>query len=161
MTTKKKKILKIGAILLVVGLLTGSGVVYYMLNKPHRDIQSAKTDYTVTSTQIVKEYLENNSAANEKYLSDDGDSKILEITGTVSKISEDFNGLAVVLLKNENDQAGVNCSFTEETNQRAKTLSIGQTATIKGVIRSGASYDEDLEMYENVIVEKSNILNIK
>lgn len=160
MTTKTKKILKIGALLLIVGLLAGGGAAYYMFNKPHRDTQAEKTDYSVTSTQIVKEYLENSAAANEKYLSSDGDSKILEITGTVSKISEDYNGLAVILLKNETDKAGVSCSFTKETNQRAKTLSIGQTVTIKGVIRSGASFDEDLEMYENVVVEKSNILNV-
>ncbi|MBW6489947.1 MAG: OB-fold putative lipoprotein [Lentimicrobium sp.] len=161
MTPKTKKIVKIGAILLIVGLLIGLSTAYYMFNKPHRDTQSAKTDFTVTSTQIVQEYLENNAAANEKYLSDDGDSKILEITGTVNNISEDFNGLVVILLKSENDKAGVSCSFTEETNDRAKTLRIGQTVTIKGVIRSGAAYDEDLEMYENVIVEKSNVLNVK
>ncbi|PKP01901.1 MAG: hypothetical protein CVU14_04315 [Bacteroidetes bacterium HGW-Bacteroidetes-9] len=161
MTTKTKKILKIGAILMVTGLIIGGGVAYYMFNKPHRDTQTSTTDFTVTSSQIVKEYLDNKSAANEKYLSADGDSKILEVTGTVSKISEDFNGLTVVLLKNENDKAGVSCSFTPETDQKAKTLMPGQTATIKGVIRSGASYDEDLEMYENVILEKSNVLEIK
>jgi hypothetical protein len=35
---------------------------------------------------------------------------------------------------------------------------VGQAITVKGVIRSGASYDEDLEMYENVILEKSDIV---
>ena len=31
--------------------------------------------------------------------------------------------------------------------------------TVKGVIRSGASYDEDLELYENVTIDKSDIVN--
>ena len=34
-------------------------------------------------------------------------------------------------------------------------LHIGDFVKIKGVIRSGAEYDEDLDLAENVIVEKS------
>ncbi len=161
MTSKTKKFLKIGAILLIAGLLAGGGAIYYMFNMPHRNIQKTDADYTLTTTQIVNEYITDKTAANEKYLAADGDSKVLAITGTVSKISEDFNGQKVVLLKNEADKAGVSCSFTAETNKSTETLKIGQTATIKGVIRSGASYDEDLEMYENVIIEKSDIQNSK
>ena len=158
MTPKKKKILKIVAILLIAGLLIGGGTVLYMFNMPHRNVQSASTDFSVTASQLVAEYLENPTKANEKYLADDGDSKILEVTGTVKKISTDFNGQKVVLLQEATDKAGVSCSFTLETNQNASGIRIGQKVTIKGVIRSGASYDEDLEMYENVVVEKSDLV---
>lgn len=158
MTPKKKKILKIGAILLIVGLLIGGGTVLYMFNMPHRNVQSASTDFSLTASQLVSEYLENPRQANEKYLADDGDSKILEIKGTIAKISEDFNGQKVILLKEASDKAGVNCSFTKATNQHISTLKIGETVKIKGVIRSGASYDEDLEMYEHVILEKSDLV---
>ena len=158
MTPKKKKILKIVAILLIAGLLIGGGTVLYMFNMPHRNVQSASTDFSVTASQLVAEYLENPTKANEKYLADDGDSKILEVTGTVKKISTDFNGQKVVLLQEATEEAGVSCSFTLETNQNASGIRIGQKVTIKGVIRSGASYDEDLEMYENVVVEKSDLV---
>lgn len=158
MTLKKKKILKIAVILLIAGLLIGGGTVLYMFNMPHRNVQSASTDFSLTASQLVAEYLENPTKANEKYLADDGDSKILEVTGTVKKISTDFNGQKVVLLQEETDKAGVSCSFTLETNQNASGIRIGQKITIKGVIRSGASYDEDLEMYENVIVEKCDLV---
>ena len=158
MTPKKKKILKIGAILLIAGLLIGGGTVLYMFNMPHRNVQSTSADYSIAASQLVTEYLENPTKANDKYLADDGDSKVLEITGTVAKISEDFNGQKVVLLKSETDKAGVNCTFTNETNQNVSNIKIGETLKIKGVIRSGASYDEDLGMYENVIVEKSDLI---
>lgn len=158
MTPKKKKILKIGAILLIAGLLIGGGTVFYMFNMPHRNVQSTTADYSISATQLVTEYLENQSKANEKYLANDGDSKVLEITGTVDKISEDFNGQKVVLLKSVADKAGVSCTFTNETNLYVSNIQIGETVTIKGVIRSGASYDPDLEMYENVIVEKSDLV---
>ncbi len=155
---KKKKTLKIIAILGVAGLLIGSGIGFYMFNKPHRDVQSANADYTLSASEIVSEYLNDKDAANKKYLASDGDSKILEISGVVSKISEDFSGQKVVLLKGDQLRAGVSASFTSETNSSLDDVQVDQTITIKGVIRSGASYDEDLEMYEHVIIEKSNIV---
>ena len=125
---------------------------------PHRNVQEAKTDFSLTSTQIVNEYLSNVRLANEKYLSDDGESKILEIKGVISKISENYDGQKVILLQNENDKAGVSCSFTAETNLKAINLKLGDVVTVKGVIRSGASYDEDLEFYENVVLDKCDIV---
>jgi len=59
MAPKKKKILKIGAILLITGLLIGDGTVLYMFNMPHRNVQSASADYSISASQLVPEYLEN------------------------------------------------------------------------------------------------------
>ena len=133
----------------------------YMFNKPHRDVQTARADYALTSSQIVAEYLADSQAANQKYLAADGDSKILEISGEVNEISENFKGQKVVLLNGDKDRAGVSAIFTEETNDNLNGITLGQAITVKGVIRSGASYDEDLEMYENVILEKSDIVKEK
>ncbi len=155
---KKKRIFKTIAIVGIAGLIIGGGIVLYMFNMPHRNVQSAKVDYSLTSTQIVSEYLSDKSTANRKYLSSDGDSKILEITGKVSKISDDYNGQKVVLLKGNSDKAGVSATFTSETNNNLANIEPGQTITVKGVIRSGASYDEDLDLYENVILEKSDVV---
>ena len=63
-----------------------------------------------------------------------------------------------MLLKENSDKAGVSATFTPETNQNTIGLSTDQTITVKGVIRSGASYDDDLELYENVILEESDIV---
>ncbi len=155
---KKKKVLKVIAILGVAGLLIGGGIGLYMFNMPHRDVQAADADYTLSTSEIVSEYLADKDAANKKYLAADGDSKILEITGVVSKISEDFNGQKVVLLAGAQAKAGVSATFTSETNSSLSNVQVDQTITIKGVIRSGASYDEDLEMYEHVLIEKSDIV---
>jgi len=155
---KKRKTLKTLIWIAIAGLIIGGGTLVYLFNMPHKDVQSSKTDYSLTSIQIVEEYLADARSANEKYLADDGNSKILEITGVISKISEDFIGLTVVLMKAEGSKAGVSASFTEETNANAAQLTVGETVTVKGVIRSGAAYDEDLELYENVILEKSDLI---
>lgn len=129
-----------------------------MFNMPHRDVQSTKADFSLNSSEIVAEYLNDANSANNKYLAADGDSKVLEITGTVNKISDDFDGKKVVLLKNDSDKAGVSATFTPETSANAAKLEVGQKVTLKGVIRSGAAYDSDLELYENVILEKSDVV---
>lgn len=154
----KKKIIKIGVFLSLGAIVMSVLLVLYMFNKPHRDIQSQGIDYSISASEIVTEYLNDKEAANAKYLSDDGESKILGVSGTVSQISENFNGQKVVLLKKASDNAGVSATFTQKTNASADVLQIGQQVVIKGVIRSGASYDEDLELYEHVIIEKSDII---
>ena len=155
---KKRQIIKTGIIVAVAGIVIAGAVGLYMFNMPHRDVQSAKADYSLNSSEIVAEYLTDADAANSKYLAADGDSKVLEITGTVSKISEDFDGQKVVLLKSNGDKAGVSATFTPETNANAEKLQVGESVTVKGVIRSGAAYDSDLELYENVILEKSDVV---
>lgn len=139
-------------------IVIGAAIVTYLFNMPHRDIAASVTDHRVSAGTLVTEYLTNEDKANKKYLDEEGESNIFEVTGTVSEISEDFDGQQVVLLKNSSDKAGVSCTFTQETNQSAKRLKVGQKVIIKGVIRSGAAYDPDLEMYEHVILEKCSII---
>jgi hypothetical protein len=155
---KRKKVIRIVAILGITGLVIGGGVGLYMFNMPQRDVQSANTDYSVSSSQLVEEYLNDKDAADQKYLASDGDSKILEVTGVVNRITEDFNGRKVVLLKDEQDLAGVSAAFTSETESTLQGITVGEPVTIKGVIRSGAAYDEDLGFYLNVILEKSAVI---
>ncbi|MEN8124793.1 MAG: hypothetical protein ABFR32_06630 [Bacteroidota bacterium] len=156
----KNKILKIIFLLLGIGIIIVIGIGIYMFNMPHRDIKTTKTDYKLNAKEIVNEYLKDPTIANEKYLDEEGESKILEITGNINSFSTDFNNQIVILLKEDNSKAGVTCTFTDESKSIVKNLKEGQLISVKGVIRSGASYDEDLEMYENVILEKCSLINI-
>jgi len=52
----------------------------------------------------------------------------------------------------------VKATFTAETSANAANLEVGQKVTLKGVIRSGAAYDQDLEMYEHVLLDKSDVV---
>jgi len=42
--------LKIIGIIAILGLLIGAGVVYYIFNIPQREVQSAKTDFSLSFT---------------------------------------------------------------------------------------------------------------
>ncbi len=155
----KKKIIKVALIVLAIGITGAGSVAYYMFNKPHRDVQSSAIDFTLNGSALVQEYLTDANAGNQKYLAETGDSKIMAVTGKVHSISRDKNNQLVVLLKEDGDKAGVSCTFTAATNPSAEKLTAGQTVTVKGVIRSGAGYDADLDLYEDVILEKCDVLN--
>ncbi|WP_305952015.1 OB-fold protein [Emticicia oligotrophica] len=154
----RKKTIRLALIVIGIGVLVAAGITYYMFNQPHRDVQATKSDFGFTASEIVNEYLADAKKANEKYLDSEGESKVLEIIGEVSNVTEDYNKQKVVLLKSKTDSAGVSCTFTTETNTSVNQIKSGETITVKGVIRSGASFDKDLGMYENVIMEKCSIV---
>ncbi len=152
----KSKIFKIIGVLAIIGI----GVFIYLWFMPHRNVQATKAFATVTATSLVHEFLTDKEKANAKYLdSDEGESKVLIITGKIAKISKDQLGQNVVLLKNTTEKMGASCTFTADTNNQVTNLKIGDAVKIKGVMRSGAEYDEDLDLIEHVIVEKSAIVN--
>ena len=154
----KKKFVKWGLILMIGGIIVGGGAVLYIFNMPHRDVQAASSDFQLEAKQLVNEYLADATASNNKYLQEEGQSKIIAVTGIVSSIDEDMKQQKVVLLKGAGEKAGVSCTFMASTNANAENLRKGSKVTIKGVIRSGAGYDEDLELYEDVIIEKCDVL---
>lgn len=156
--TKKKKLLKIALIVATVAIIIIGSVAYYMFNMPHRDVSNTKTDYSLNASEFVAEYLKDVAAADNKYLDEEGESKILEITGPVSDIDTDFAGNKVVLLKRDTDKAGVSCTFTPESNAKVTNIKVGDVITVKGVVRSGAIFIEALDMYEHIIVEKCDLL---
>lgn len=156
---KRKVFIKWSLILFLTILLTGSAVFLYLFYLPHRDVVSLNADFNLRSEELVEEYLRNAENANQRYLDDEGQSKIISVTGTVFEIEEDFSGNKVVLLMSKGQKAGVSCTFTKETSSQTDKINSGQEVTIKGVIRSGASFDEDMEIYENVILEKCTLIN--
>ncbi|MBS3913536.1 MAG: hypothetical protein KG003_03495 [Bacteroidetes bacterium] len=153
-TSNTRKIFLALLSMIIIGVSAG----LYIYNMPPRDVVNSGADLSIHAGKLVNEFLMDGEAANGRYLAEDGDSKILQISGNVYEISEDLEGMKVVVLRDQSDKAGVSCTFTKATNSELAGLKPGMKVTIKGVIRSGASYDSDLEMYENVILEKCNLI---
>lgn len=151
----KSKLIKIISAIVIIALI----YVAYLWFMPHRDIQSTKAFKTIGATELVNEFLTDKESANQMYLDTEGESKVLTVTGTIASISTDQLGQQVILLKNSDEKMGVSCSFTLETNEQTSNLTLGNKVSIKGVVRSGAEYDEDLDLFENVILEKCSIIN--
>jgi len=151
----KSKIIKVVIAIVLIGIGYGA----YIWFMPHRNVQAVEAFETIEATDLVNAFITNKEKANATYLdSEEGEYKVLIIKGKVSKISKDQLGQQVILLKNEKDKMGVSCSFTLETSSQVTGIKIGDTVLIKGVIRSGAEYDADLDLVENIIIEKSALI---
>jgi len=155
----KKITIKWGLRLFLIGIVTAVGIFIYMWLMPHRNIQATAVDFNMTSSELVQEYLDNLQKANSKYLQEDGDSKILVVTGKINVISEDMEGNSTILLKNKGDNLGVLCYFMKGTNKNTQLLKVGDLVSVKGVIRSGAEYDKDLDLYEDAVLQDCDIFN--
>jgi hypothetical protein len=131
-----------------------------MLFWPKRDVQDAAVDYTLTSKALVAEYIKDAGKANEKYLANDGNSKILVVSGTIVSIEKNQKNEDVILLRDQGEGAGVICTFITDST-KALTVKAGDVVSVKGEIKVGASYDEDLEEYIDATLIKAAIFNAK
>ena len=147
---KMKKSVKYLLFAGIAGLIIAGSIGLYMFYMPHRDVQGEKASFTIGAEQLVTEFMNNESESNAKYLDN-----VVVVKGTVAEISEDQLKQKVVVLKTKT--AGVSCTFIEATNANAEKLSVGDQVSIKGIVRMGASYDEDLDLAEYAILEKCDI----
>ncbi len=153
-----KKIIRSIALIAIAGILIAGSVFAYLFFTPHRNIENTKADHQLMANELVNEYLDAYELSNEKYLDAEGESNVLLVTGIIDVISTDFNEQTVILLKGQNDLAGVSCTFHQKDSTTILELEKGKEISVKGVIRSGARYDEDLELYEHVILEKCSLI---
>jgi len=81
---------------------------------------------SITSSQLVSEYQQNEIAADSKYKD-----KTLEVTGRVGSIAESF-GKQYVTLKSDDIIITVQCFLKSSEGEKAATLSPGQSVTLQG-----------------------------
>lgn len=123
-----KKGIKIFLIIALVGLVTGLSTVYYVFNKPHRDIAGETPSYTMQANSLFNDYNNNEEISNQKYAN-----SVIQVSGTIAELSITDNQVSLVL---NDEMEGVNCaldSSTIELNQLAiNNLKVGDDITIKG-----------------------------
>lgn len=151
----KKKVIGVIVIIALVGVL----YALYIFFMPKRDVQGIDAFAKKEAKELVNEFINNFDVAKAKYFESNGENKVLEVTGTVASKTKDLEDNYSVLLKGENQEAGVQVKFTTETNTQAESLIEGDVVTVKGFISQGASYDDLLEIYQHVILEKAAVIN--
>ena len=87
-----------------------------------KDILEKEPDFRVTAAQIVADYTESESAADDMYKG-----KVIVVTGVVSEVYRGFLYTPYVEL-----EAGVRCSFSDNEDPVMLTLVNGQTISMKG-----------------------------
>jgi hypothetical protein len=146
------KILAAGLILAALGGAYGA-YLYFM---PHREVASSKTDERISATALVDAFLKNAAAANTHYLSEDGNSLILEVTGTLLGTESDYEQNTILILGDSSQPTQVYAYL----NTSADNLPvIGSTLTVKGAITAGAEADDVLGIYTPARLQDATIVS--
>ena len=122
----KKKIIRCGTFLLFSGLVVGGGVIYYLFNMSHKDVQAAALDFHFEARELVNEYLASAQMVNNKYALEERDFKIATAKGTIASNDMEMKQQDLVFLKEAAKQKSIECTFLENINVRVQHLKIGE-----------------------------------
>lgn len=137
----KKIIIPIVAILVII---VGFGLSQYF--KPHKNMNRAKAAFTISATELFSQFEKSTSESIKKY-----SGKVLEINGNIQTI-EIKETYATIILANEGDYYGINCSFNESNLEGLDQHVVGEHITIKGECKG---YIDDVIISNCVIIKKN------
>lgn len=146
--TKKKgikKVLWILALLLVIGLAS----IWYIFSNTFEDTAKQKAAYSFNAIDFIKEFQQNDSAANKKYAE-----QIITINGRISEI-EFPDTTANVKITDTTSGSYIIFAFQSQDAAEVKKLQEGDSVSIKGSC-SGGTYSQILEV-EKIDFKRSTI----
>lgn len=136
-TKKKNPWLKRILVLALLALLAGAGVVWYIFNDTFADTSHIKADYTVNARDLIREFQQNDSAANRKY-----SEKIILVRGVVTAV-EPADTTVNLKMADTISGAYIIFSFQQQHMAEAKKVKEGDSIVVKGSC-SGGVYSEIL-----------------
>jgi hypothetical protein len=123
--------------------------------EPHRDVKTAPVFGEFGVDDFTTEFIEDPQAATDKYLVEDGDSKIVTMSGKISDIDTNLNGELVIELRGNREEAGARFTLMDDQKETAAKLKTGDSTKITGVVSAGATYDADFGRYLDAILEQA------
>jgi putative nucleic acid binding protein len=145
----KRKIIIAG--IAIVGVIAAA-YIYYQYNRTVQGLNDVPADYSVNATELINEYVSNETVANQKY-----QNKILAVKGTIKKV-EDAGAGGIVVLGDTTDMSSVRCVLDSNTNAMGAGLQRGAVITIKGAI-TGFNKDETGLLGSDVQLNRCVIAN--
>jgi len=120
--------LKIFLIILAIALIAGSSSVYYVFNKPHRNIDLETPAYIIDAKSLFNDFNNDEVSASQTYAN-----QVIQVSGIIAELFIDDYQISIVL---NDDLKGVSCELDSLTIDRNKTLidslKIGDQITLKG-----------------------------
>jgi len=127
---------------LLILVLAGGFIGYKVWNKPHKEVRSADA-VPATAIQLYQAFTSDSVKARQRYTN-----KILAVSGSITRISENGQQQQVVMLQTATDGASINCTMEE----KATGLREGQPVTIKGICSGYMEGDADMGLPGDVFL---------
>lgn len=131
-----KKILIAGVVIVA---LVGAYIWFFQFNKPHKDIEEAKADYTLEIEEIVNEFEVQFDSSITKY-----NGKVVEISGTMDRIEPNDSISSIVFKVGDNYE--VYCEVYPKYNAEALKMVPNTKTTIKGFFSGAEKPDTDFDI---------------
>jgi hypothetical protein len=142
-----RNISKILIIILLFLVVTGAAVVVYFYTLRAGDLRSVNPDHIISSTELVKEFEENETVANSKFVN-----KIIEVTGKIESINQIESEGLNISLEAENRVSAVICTLAD--GEDIEGYEPGQEITIRGEC---SGYLMDVLINRGIIVSEEPI----
>lgn len=137
----------------VIAVVAGAGIAYYLFNKPQRTANDEKPFAVLTTDQLYQEFVANDTLAYQKY-----QGKVLQISGVMGKTDVDASGYKVVHLNTENSDVNVVVTLMKDATVASH---VGDEISVKGIC-NGSTIETmldmlmgDIQLNQGVVIEKN------
>ncbi len=118
------KLLTGNKLLIILAALSIPLIIYFIWNRPHRDIKNEETSIRITADSLFAAYSANEQSANKLYLD-----KAVEVKGKVAEVKTNSENKTVIILQTADPMFGVNCTM----EQAGTSVKSGDEVEIKGI----------------------------
>jgi primosomal replication protein N len=122
--------LKVLIALAATGIVAVLLVFKFYVNKPHADIENTKAEYTLTASEIWKQYNADLKLADSLYTG-----KVIEVTGNLARTDKTDSLVFGVFVMEADSMFGdksIRCEMLPKFNADASTITQGSDVKIKG-----------------------------
>lgn len=125
---KRWRIILISAVILIAAAI---GIYWYIADEKFADTKDRKAHYTVNALEFIREFDQDNEAANLKY-----DGKIVTVNGIVSETEAADTTVNLKMTDTTNGSYAI-FAFQDRHLSEARTVKAGDSVSIKGSFSAG------------------------
>jgi len=125
----KRKTIRILLWIFIIGIFVAGSGVYYVFNKPRRNLSKETAVFTIEAKQLISDFKTDEPAATLKYLD-----KAIAVKGEIKSIRTLDNHSMVFSL--EDEMEGVSCTVDSadvaNLSSKLSAYAVGSTGSFKG-----------------------------
>jgi hypothetical protein len=124
MKSSTRNIIIVGAIVLITIVLAS----LFLFNEKTTDLSKVNPEFTLTAQELFDAFSMDELSANEKFIG-----KVVQVDGNVSSIEYAGDSIVSIILMNEDQFAGIACTFQNDSEYPFNKISEGDTLTVRGI----------------------------
>jgi hypothetical protein len=114
-------------IVLVLAAIIAGVYTCREFNRKNPDLSKVKSAYELKASDLIKEFNENDSSANKKYLG-----KIVTVKGQLKRVDQDAEGYYTIILGDTAGQSSIICAMDTTYKMDAANLKPISSVSVKG-----------------------------